>query len=86
MGLVERLRKAGLMGKETAHRGVDFVRETWEENASRLRRRMRIHPKAKPQIKTIVRWSEAAATHQIEQVAALQAAPALISKQKKAAV
>ena len=46
MGLMDSLRRAEEQGKSAARRGYEKAREGWEDAESRLRRKMRIFPRA----------------------------------------
>ncbi len=46
MGLIERLRKAEEQGLSAAQRKLEKAREAWDDSERRLRRKMRLHPRA----------------------------------------
>jgi hypothetical protein len=46
MGLIDKLRKAEEQGRGAAHRGFERARESWDDAERRLRRKMRLHPRA----------------------------------------
>jgi hypothetical protein len=59
MNLIERLRAAEHQGRDAAWEGITRARTSPEETQSRLRRKMRIHPRAtKPRIPVFVSLAE----------------------------
>jgi hypothetical protein len=59
MNLIERLRAAEQQGRDAAREGFTRARTTLEEAQSRLRRKMRIHPRTtKPRIPLFVSLEE----------------------------
>jgi hypothetical protein len=44
MGLMDALRRAEEQGRDTARRGLERAKDTWEDAERRLRRRMRVFP------------------------------------------
>ena len=59
MGLFERLRAAEHQGRDAAREGFTRARTSLEEAQSRLRRKMRIHPRStKPRIPAFVALEE----------------------------
>ncbi len=48
MGLMDSLRKAEQQGRNTARKGFGKARAAWDDAETRLRRKMRLHPRPAP--------------------------------------